>query len=211
MKPPKCAFCKEPFTKTYNSTQKVCSLKCAIEDSKRKSNKKQVFLQREDKKLTREALTALNWSKRSYCEKQLEKVINEISREIDKGCSCISCGTDSGKWNAGHFHSVGSTPQLRYHLLNIWLQCFHCNHHKSANMHGYDSGLIELLGREKWEYLKFDMVKENRLRKTAISEFPELVAKCREILKEVKKSRSNLSGLERWTYRKMLNEVIGIY
>jgi len=210
MKQPKCLVCKNPFER-FKSTQKVCGLQCAIKEAKRKAEKSQAIILKQSKKETRDALNDLNWSKRSYCEKQLEKVINEISREIDKGCKCISCGTVSGKWNAGHFHSVGSTPQLRYNLLNIWLQCFHCNHHKSANMHGYDKGLIELLGREKWEYLKFDMVKENRLRKTPTSDFPTLVSKCREVLKEAKKSRAGLTGLERWTYRKMLNDVIGIY
>lgn len=210
MKQPKCKICKIEYFKS-KSTQTVCGLKCAIILSKRKSEKIQLIASKQEKKATRTKLEVLNWSKRSYCEKKLEEVINLIVREIDKGCSCISCRTLNAKWNAGHFHSVGASPKLRYNLLNIWQQCFTCNHHKSANIHKYDKKLIKLLGSEKWEYLKFNMPQEKAVRKTSIHEFPELVAKCREILKEVKEIKPNLSPIERWDIRVELNKRIGIY
>lgn len=49
---------------------------------------------------------------------------NKLVRLLDEGKPCISCGKPWDKtFQAGHFHSVGSHPELRFDLRNIHAQC----------------------------------------------------------------------------------------
>ena len=59
---------------------------------------------------------------KSQLEAKLQKVINAIVREIDKGCVCISNRKPIPKRQeqGGHFISRGSHPALRFHLDNIF-------------------------------------------------------------------------------------------
>ena len=84
---------------------------------------------------------------KSYYEKQLQSEINEIVRIIDTGKGCISCfhgwgGEFTRKKNAGHFYSVGSCPEMRFNVNNIYLQCELCNCHLHGNLDNYKKGLI---------------------------------------------------------------------
>lgn len=56
--------------------------------------------------------------------------------------------------NAGHFLSVGSAPELRFHPLNCNLQCEHCNSFKSGNIGEYRPRLIDKIGLDKVEWLE---------------------------------------------------------
>ena len=93
-----------------------------------------------------------------------QQLFNAFIRNRDKNKGCISCGaTLSGKFDAGHFYSVGSYPNLRFNENNVHGQCVHCNQHKGGNLHEYririverigDAALFEL-GETRNEYHKF--------------------------------------------------------
>lgn len=80
---------------------------------------------------------AANWKKkRDYLstnkphqEKLTQEQFNKMIRALDRGCPCISCGREKcgGIWDAGHFKSVGSHPELRFDPRNCFRQGSGCN------------------------------------------------------------------------------------
>ena len=206
----KCTICKEPYLKS-TTTQVVCGYKCALEHAKLSKIKKEKTEEKASKAENKRQLQVLNYSKRGYVEGLLQSEINKIVREIDKGHFCISCDVKKAKWDAGHHHSVGSNGALRYHLLNNWKQCSQCNRRKGANIHEYDFRLIDMFGKEQWEYLKFTIVKEIRVRKTPLIDYPRLIEVAREVLKVAKELPPNLTPQQRWDAREKLNLMTQIY
>jgi len=84
-----------------------------------------------------------------------QKAFNAFIRVRDEGRPCISCGRSTGcKLNAGHYKSVGSTPELRFEELNCHLQCEHCNSFKSGNIELYRPNLIKKIGLDKVELIE---------------------------------------------------------
>lgn len=55
-----------------------------------------------------------------------QNACNRLVRLLDDEKPCVSCGKHN-TLEAGHFKSVGSTPELRFCLLNIHGQCRACN------------------------------------------------------------------------------------
>jgi len=92
---------------------------------------------------------------KSLRTKSAQKSFNAYIRARDSDCSCISCGRSTGcKVNAGHYKSVGSSPELRFNELNVHLQCEHCNLFKSGNIENYRINLIKKIGLDKVEWLE---------------------------------------------------------
>lgn len=201
MKPKKCSFCGNQFQPIRSTLEKVCSIQCAIGYNKEKEKQKELKAIRKKKE---ELLP------RSFYEKKLQANINEIARLIDYSQPCISCG-NYGKEQGGHYHSVGANASLRYNLHNIFLQCYSCNVHKSANTHNYDLGLIEIYGKEYWEYVKFQIVQETPLLSPTINELKEYIVSTRKVIKELKSDLKQLTPKQRIKLRTKLNERIGIY
>ena len=143
-------------------------------------------------------------------KKLLETVINHIVRLID-GVGCISCRNGQKKLNAGHYHSVGSSKNLRYNLFNIFTQCESCNSYKSSNKTEYDNGLISVYGHEIYEYVKFGIVRQYPLLQIKLDKIRDAIVKAREIEKELVKADRTYNVLERLELRKVFNERIGIY
>lgn len=117
---------------------------------------------------------------KSYWLAILQKEINQIVRLIDKDCPCISSGrayrTDD---QAGHFYSVGSTPALRFNLLNLWSQSIKDNMHNSGNLLNYREQLvkfdiIDLIEDEKRKYPTL---------KLSIEEIKEAISKAKIVKK----------------------------
>jgi hypothetical protein len=68
-----------------------------------------------------------------------QKVFNTYIRTRDKDKNCISCNKKLvGKYDAGHFFSVGAYPNLRFNENNVFGQCVHCNRDKHGNVKEYD-------------------------------------------------------------------------
>jgi len=88
---------------------------------------------------------------------------NAMIRERDHDEACISCGRfdhqipehhTGGKWDCGHYLSVGSHRELRFEPLNTHKQCKQCNRDKSGNAGKYRRGLIERIGLKMVEWLE---------------------------------------------------------
>ena len=141
----KCAWCKLMF-EPHRPMQKVCAPKCALAMAQKKREKIEMAETR--RKL--EALKPLR-----YFLKRTESACNEYIKLRDAHLPCISCQRHhEGQYHAGHYLSVGSHPELRFHPANIHKQCQSCNTHKHGNHHGYRQGLIEKIGLKEVEWLE---------------------------------------------------------
>jgi hypothetical protein len=96
---------------------------------------------------------------KGYQAKKAQDSFNRVMRALDIGQPCVSCQTPYNqikKKNAGHYRSVGAAPHLRFNEDNVWLQCEHCNTHKSGNAVEYRINLIKRIGVERVEALEAD-------------------------------------------------------
>ncbi|KXK67444.1 hypothetical protein BC89_31720 [Pseudomonas monteilii] len=157
-KPKKCKApgCGKPFKPTM-TTQKVCSIACALamsKDSKvQKVAAKAITRQaREDLKARREKLKS-----RAEYAKEAQAAINRYVRLRDAHLGCISCSKPAswqGQWHCSHFRSVGAAPHLRFNLWNMNKSCSACNNFLSGNIMAYRPALIEKIGQAKVDWLE---------------------------------------------------------
>lgn len=197
----RCKVCKDKFDPKY-FLQKVClEPTCILEWSKKVKEKEW----KAEKKILKD-----NLKTNADHVRELQPIFNQIAREIDKDSLCLMCGTTPKKKNGCHYHSVGANPSLRFNLFNIWLGCEKCNSWLGGNINGYDLELIKYYNRDKWEYIKFDIVRLYPSLHLSIPRLVELKVIAKDILKEVKKMPV-LTHEERWNIRKELNKRIGIY
>ena len=86
--------------------------------------------------------------------RELQQVFNKFIRERDKDKPCISCNRKLGaKFDAGHYLSVGSYPNLRFDEDNVHGQCVECNQHKHGNLIEYGERLLDRIGEEAFDEL----------------------------------------------------------
>ena len=200
----KCVTCKDYFQKT-KPLQQACSIKCALEHARKLEEKKEAQEWRERKKELKESVKR----KKDYAN-DLQVIINSIVREIDKGHPCISSGLPLGKnFDAGHFHSVGSNPQIRFHLMNIFAQTVYANNHQGGQPLEYYAGLGVVFGLEIQSYC-FNLKGHPELCLTK-EDLKSAIKKARECLKWVKDQNRSFTTKERITIREELNKKIGIY
>jgi len=149
----KCKYCKSKNEKfIVIGIYAFCSYDCATKYAmdKLKANK-----DKEAKKKHSERKKEFKLNDRSLRLKEAQKAFNSFIRDRDSGDSCISCGRNTGcKMNAGHYKSVGSSPELRFNELNCHLQCEHCNSYKSGNIELYRPNLIKKIGLDKVEFIE---------------------------------------------------------
>lgn len=86
--------------------------------------------------------------------KEAQVEFNRFIRLRDSGDNCISCQKPPKKKNAGHYRSVGSSPELRFEPLNCHLQCEHCNTYLSSNAIEYRINLVKKIGQSKVDWLE---------------------------------------------------------
>jgi hypothetical protein len=94
--------------------------------------------------------------KRSEWLNQLQKLVNQyVLHVLEKDAPCCTCGTMNGiKYDAGHFLSRGSRPELRFELTNIHKQCsVQCNGFKSGARAEYNEFIIGKYGQDHYEWL----------------------------------------------------------
>jgi len=142
-----CKICRVKFSPTYSTLQPTCTnVKCVLSWSKKVEEKKG---KRELKAMRERQKSISQW------RRELQQVFNKYIRERDKGKGCISCGTKlQGKYDAGHFYSVGSYPNLRFHESNCFGQCVWCNQHKHGNLLEYQIGILKRIGKHQLEQLQ---------------------------------------------------------
>ena len=162
-------FCWNPECKTIDAMEKLDRLK--------KNESKQWNIQR--KKIREKLKTTSDW------KNDLQKTFNEFIRIRDKHKPCISCGRKlPEKFDAGHFHSVGSSPSLRFNESNVHGQCVHCNRDKHGNLHEYRVGLIQRVGNDVVDELD---AKRHESRKWTQPEIVEMIQQYKMKIKLLKK------------------------
>jgi len=133
-------------------------------------------------------------------KQDLQKEINSIIRELDKGHSCI-CNPDKRMKliTAGHLWSVGSNETIRFNLLNIWGQDYDSNGDKGGEPLKFKSGLISLYGNEFFEQL--EALKATKPINLSSDEIRDKIAIARSILKWLKLQDRKFSIEERLELR----------
>lgn len=151
MKPKKCRICKGTFT-PFRPFMVCCSAGCAIEKAQKDRARKEARDALESRRAHR--AEKVKAKPRSYWMKIAQAAFNAYIRTRDEGKPCISCGSLTGKKNAGHYRSVGSAPELRFEPLNCHLQCEKCNSYLSGNLINYRINLIKLIGLGVVEWIE---------------------------------------------------------
>jgi hypothetical protein len=208
LKEKRCKQCSQYFL-PVRPLQSVCSLNCSIELGKKKAEEKEKRDWNKRKKELKEAIKTP-----SEYKEDLQKEINHIVRLIDKGHECISSGAKVYQVNAGHLYAVGSHPELRFNLLNIYNQRVHDNKWKSGNGIVYKERIKEVFGLEVFEEIESLKLRYKHLDLSV----PELKSAIKEARKAVrwleKHTKDNERPFEvdnRIHVRRYYNEQIGIY
>lgn len=137
----KCRQMFEPIRRNSIIVTRLC-ISCFVENERTKRRKKQKSEIKEGLK------THSDWLN------ELQKIFNKYIRLRDKNKPCISCNKPLiGKYDAGHYFSVGSYPNLRFNENNVHGQCVSCNQHKHANIVEYSLQLPKRIGQEQFEAL----------------------------------------------------------
>lgn len=148
----KCANCKQSFQPSRNF-QSWCSPDCAVAIAKAKQARQKA--QEATKERAQHAKAKESVKTLAQHLKEAQAAFNAVIRERDKDLPCISCGRHhQGQYHAGHYRSVGSSPELRFEPLNVHKQCAPCNNHKSGNVVEYRINLVKRIGLEKVEWLE---------------------------------------------------------
>jgi len=162
LKPKRCRECKAQFV-PVRAMQPVCNeYKCKIAYATKAAAKAKKAREQRQRREKREWVEA-NRSY-GYLLEKAQKAVNAYVRVRDHDKACISCGRFNpgivfgGVFDAGHYRSVGSSASTRFHLLNIWKQCKHCNDSRglSGNPIEYRKALVLKLGEKRVLQLEHD-------------------------------------------------------
>ncbi len=153
-RPKKCKnpACGEKFV-AQRLGQAVCSYPCglAIKDvNQTKARKALADVGRKELRAAKERVKP----KGQYM-REAQRAFNAWIRARDAAQPCISCGRfHEGKYDAGHYRTVGSNPALRFHPDNCHKQCVPCNQHKSGDIVNYRMSLVLRIGQDKVDWLE---------------------------------------------------------
>ncbi|MDV5861380.1 recombination protein NinG [Pseudomonas mendocina] len=179
-RPKKCRVCRETFT-PRKALQVVCSPSCALLHAAKKRERERKALDKIERKAIREAKERVK--PRSEYMKEAQSVFNAWVRERDQALPCISCGRHhQGQWHAGHYRTVGSSPELRFEPLNVWKQCAPCNNHKSGDIVNYRIELVRRIGAEQVAWLEGP----HEAKRYSIEDLKAITAEYRAKLRELK-------------------------
>lgn len=204
-KPRKCKNpeCEEVFTPFYNTTQAVCSPKCAIAYAKICQDKKEANQWCKEKKKMK--INTTNW------KNNLQKEVQKIARHIDYGLLCLA-RNKPGQIHGGHIFSKGGHSNMRFDLHNI--------HRQSAQSNKWfsDDSLLREKLQQEYGSDYFEMLKEMRNReqvKYSNEDYHSFYIKARKISNLLSKKNKDLVGPrtvnDRMRLREEINKEIGIY
>lgn len=188
LKQKRCRYCKQPFT-PERVKQILCSnVDCAIGYAEKSATKRvetQANAERKELRARKQKLKT-----RSDWIKEVQIVFNKFIRLRDGNLTCISCDAPlnsemvGGGFDAGHYLSRGSKPNLRFDLRNCHGQCKKCNRYLSGNIGNYRERLISRIGLAEVESLEAD----NTPRHYTIDDLKALKAHysqmCKDALKQ---------------------------
>ncbi len=173
----KCGAEFEPFMRNGLILSKQCT-KCLVIDGKKK--RKQEWT-KEKSEMKAKLKTHSEWLN------DLQKVFNTYIRTRDLKKPCISCDKPLiGKFDAGHFFSVGAYPNIRFNIDNVHGQCVECNQHKHGNINEYVIRLPYRIGQERYDLL---FLRRNESGKLTISEIQALLIEYKSKTRELELNR----------------------
>ena len=174
---PKCAHCKQPYTRTHNGIETWCSVDCGYKLARAKQAK--AF-----KAETDVMKKAIKDKDRAYWQKRAQTAFNAWIRQRDAGLPCISCGVPDGqgKRNACHYRPAGVNTALRFNEDNVFGGCERCNTYQSGNLVNYRIGLIKRIGIEKVEWLESN----HEIKKWDISELKAIEEEYKRKMRELR-------------------------
>jgi hypothetical protein len=173
-----CKLCSKKFTPKRSTTEKVCSLKCAIELARKQRSEAEIKAHRAKRR-------AFKANDRAHQLKQAQKAVNAFVRERDKNLPCISCGTTDPniQYAAGHYRTRGGAPHLALSARNIHKQCNRrCNMGLSGNIIGFRQGLVARYGED----FVLSIERDDTTRKHTVSELQKIRAYYSKLLKRIK-------------------------
>ncbi|MEG0969134.1 MAG: recombination protein NinG [Pseudomonas sp.] len=186
-----CKACGGKFRPSL-STQKACSVKCAMVVAKQPANLKiarKAIVQRErsEIKVRKEKLKT-----RADHMREAQALFNEFIRLRDAGQPCISCDSlpndhdliTGSRWDAGHYRSVGACPELRFEPLNVHRQCVKCNRNLSGNAVEYRIRLVRRIGADQVTWLEGP----HQAQRYTIEDLKAIKAECRAKIKQLKEA-----------------------
>tara|TARA_R110000803_G_scaffold210568_1_gene282707 strand:+ start:18972 stop:19511 length:540 start_codon:yes stop_codon:yes gene_type:complete len=177
----KCKNCKDVFTPKWFNWKFCQKEKCFSIGVKQAADKAKIEIDKKDRAETKKAKEKLLTHK-DYL-KLLQTVFNTFIRLRDKDLPCISCGKNNDKqYHAGHYRSVGSSPELRFNELNVWKQCASCNTYLHGNLIEYRKELIKRIGVDKVEWIEG----HHKSNKMLIPEIKEQIKLYKHKIKELK-------------------------
>lgn len=181
-KPKKCAVrtCRAPFVPT-RPFQTWCGPDCAVVIARAKQEKQRKALdqiERREIKVRKQELKG-----RGEYLKEAQAAFNAYIRERDSLLPCISCGRHhQGKYDAGHYRTVGSNPALRFEELNCHKQCVPCNQHKSGDIVNYRINLVAKIGAEAVAWIEGP----HEPKRYTVEDLQQIKARYRMKLREIK-------------------------
>ena len=181
-KPRKCKVrtCRAPFVPS-KSFQTWCSPECGVVIAQAAQAKERKSIEQRERKELQARKEKLK--SRSEHAKEAQAEFNRWVRLRDADLPCISCGRyHQGKYDAGHFRSVGSNPALRFEPLNCHKQCVPCNQHKSGNAIEYRIGLVARIGAEAVAWLEG----RHEPKRYSIDDLKAIKAEYQQKLRELK-------------------------
>ncbi len=158
---PKCRLCKAPDATKFGLSY-FCGYAHAAKWGADKAKDKRG---KSERKKTKDQLAVLNQTI-PFWTKKAQHAFNNFIRNRDISLGCISCSnagseileirssTVGGRWDCGHYLSVGAAPELRFSEDNAHKQCKRCNRQLSGNAIKYRAGLIERIGQHRVDILE---------------------------------------------------------
>ena len=184
-KQPRSKTCKNPACRASFVPQRlgqaVCNYTCGLaikEVNQEKARKSLAQVERREIKVRKEKLKS-----RADHLKDTQQAFNAWVRERDAELPCISCGRHhQGKYDAGHYRTVGSNPALRFEPLNCHRQCSPCNTQLSGNIVNYRISLVTRIGAEAVDWLEGP----HEAKKYTVEELKAMTADYRAKTRELK-------------------------
>ena len=191
----RCKICREWFHPSFQN-ERWCSPEheseliqrtlAKIRLDKEKKRKAEAQQERRNLKIRKKELQPL-----SYFHRKAQSAFNEYIRTRDAGEPCISCGRyHQGQLHAGHYRTVGASPETRYDETNCHLQCAPCNNHLSGNIENYTPNLIAKIGKPAFDRL----MGVHELKKWTREELEKLAGSYRAKTRELIKQREDACG-----------------
>lgn len=178
----RCKVCQVMFAPARDF-QAVCGeIACALAHAPAnqvRARKTLAEIDRKEIKVRKEKLKS-----RAEHLKDTQIAFNAWVRARGAELACISCGRHhQGKYDAGHYRTVGSNPALRFEPLNCPRQCSPCNTQLSGNIVNYRIELVKRIGTDKVDWLEGP----HEPKKYTVDEMKAMAAEYRAKTRELKK------------------------